>query len=161
MKEKIMSKMMLALATISLIAGVSAKAAENKKEAKQATLEQSVTKVREECKSDVSKLCKSVPEGEGRVMSCLWTKRGDVSDSCKKSISEADAAASRALDKADVQFRKSCGADVQKFCSEVPSGKGRLLDCLGENQNGLSNSCRSFQTKLQDKIEQVESAASG
>jgi hypothetical protein len=148
-----MRKVMLTLAAFSMVIGFSVNAAD-----KEPTLKESITKAKKECKADAVKFCKTSPAEESHVVSCLTKKRVDLTTSCRNALSQTDAAASRAVDRADVEFRKSCGSDVQKFCAEVPSGRGRILDCLGENQEGLSKSCKSFQAKLQEKLEQLESA---
>jgi hypothetical protein len=154
----IMRKIPYFLTAICLTTGMYAANAADKEASSQPTLKESITQVREECRADVAKLCKKIPEGEGRVVSCLTKKRVELTDSCRNALIQTDAAASRAVDKADVQFRKSCGTDVQKFCAEVPSGQGRILDCLGEKQDELSKSCKQFQAKIQKKVDELDTA---
>lgn len=36
----------------------------------------------------------------------------------------------------------ACRSDVSKFCPSVVPGGGRILRCLAENQNGVSQVCR-------------------
>jgi hypothetical protein len=148
-----MRKITMTLAAFFLMTGISVNAAD-----KEPTLKESVTKVKKECRADVAKFCKKSPSEEAFAVSCLAKKRVDLTPACRDALSQTDAAASRAVDKADVEFRKSCGSDVQKFCAEVPSGRGRILDCLGENQDGLSKSCKGFQAKMQEKLEELQTA---
>ena len=42
-----------------------------------------------------------------------------------------------------------CKADVEKFCKDIPHGKGAIRQCLKQNQDRLSPSC-------QTKIERAE-----
>ncbi|HTB68549.1 MAG TPA: cysteine rich repeat-containing protein [Steroidobacteraceae bacterium] len=35
-----------------------------------------------------------------------------------------------------------CADDAKKFCSGVPSGGGRLIACLKQNKDSLSDKCK-------------------
>lgn len=109
--------------------------------------------VKSACKSDMEKFCKEVTPGDGRLASCLDSHGDKLSETCSTSYSNFQESISKRLDKAEVSFRKSCGTDIQKFCSNVPSGGGRILDCLSDHQDGLSNSCKDLQAKIRSKIE--------
>ena len=40
-------------------------------------------------------------------------------------------------------LRRACGMDYRTYCSEVPIGGGRIVECLSENGPSLSRQCRS------------------
>src|SRR5579862_4080120 len=40
-------------------------------------------------------------------------------------------------------IRAGCTADAQKFCATVPQGGGRVIACLKENKDSLSDRCRA------------------
>jgi hypothetical protein len=40
-------------------------------------------------------------------------------------------------------LRRACGMDYRTYCSEVPIGGGRVIQCLRENGLSLSRQCRS------------------
>jgi len=40
-------------------------------------------------------------------------------------------------------LRRACGMDYRTYCSEVPIGGGRIIECLRENGPSLSRQCRS------------------
>jgi hypothetical protein len=40
-------------------------------------------------------------------------------------------------------LRRACGMDYRIYCSEVPPGGGRIIECLRENGPSLSRQCRS------------------
>ncbi len=40
-------------------------------------------------------------------------------------------------------LRRACGMDYRTYCSEVPIGGGRVIECLRENGPSLSRQCRS------------------
>ena len=118
------------------------------------TLEQYGEKVKVNCKTDVQNLCSDITPGQGRIAACLDSKQDQLTPDCHTAWISTKAEISKRIDKADVAFRRDCGADVQKFCSTVPSGQGRLLSCLGQHEDGLSNSCQNFQSKLEQKLSQ-------
>jgi len=35
-----------------------------------------------------------------------------------------------------------CGDDMDKYCAEVPTGEGLLLDCLKKNEEKISSRCK-------------------
>lgn len=116
-------------------------------------LQQTVSRLQDKCGSDVDKLCSGVTPGEGRIAACLESKEDQLSDSCKTAWKSTKQDLSKRMDQADVAFRKNCGSDVQKFCSDVPSGKGRLWSCLDQHRSDLSNSCKTFQAKIEQKVD--------
>ena len=38
-------------------------------------------------------------------------------------------------------MRKACAEDVKKLCSDVKAGEGRILQCLKQHTQGLSQGC--------------------
>jgi hypothetical protein len=86
-----------------------------------------IEKVKTDCKSDLKKFCSEVTPGEGRVAACLNSNEDQLSSKCKNTWLTTKETISKKIDKADVQFRKDCNEDVQKFCADVPSGRGRIL----------------------------------
>lgn len=116
-------------------------------------LKDTISKAKQDCKADIDNLCKGVTPGNGRIASCLDSKEDQLTPQCKGSYTDAKAQISQSIGKATVAFRKNCSGDVQKFCSNVPSGNGQLLSCLDQHQDSLSNSCKSFQAKLNQKLE--------
>jgi hypothetical protein len=114
---------------------------------------QIVSKLKQSCGADIKQFCSGVKPGGGRIAACLESRQDQLSSQCKETWTTAKTDISKRIDRADVAFRKQCGADVQKFCSDVPSGKGRLLSCLGDHQSELSSSCKNFQAKLDQKLD--------
>jgi hypothetical protein len=39
---------------------------------------------------------------------------------------------------------EACKADIEKFCSEVQQGRGRIVRCLNEHTDELSADCKGF-----------------
>jgi len=95
------------------------------------------------CKADVEKFCKDVEPGEGRIVKCLQAHRQDLSGACK-AVNEKAGAAKAKKEKAGGKFEQACGDDVEKFCSEIESGGGRVMGCLRKNSDKLSASCKAL-----------------
>jgi Golgi apparatus protein 1 len=112
-------------------------------------------KLQKDCKSDTQKLCKDVTPGEGRIAACLDSKENQLSSGCRETWNGTKVEVSQRLDKADVAFRKNCGKDVQKYCSDVPSGRGRLLNCLDNYRSDLSSSCQKFYSSLEQRLSKL------
>jgi hypothetical protein len=138
---------------LGLVSGISAIAQDKmESESKRPGL---VKNIQKECKSDLDKYCKDVSPGDGKIASCLDSRGDQLSPSCKKAWTGAKAQISDQVDSANLAFRNSCGKDVQKFCKNEPSGRGRLLTCLDGHRNDLSSSCQRFYTVLEKRLSEV------
>jgi len=87
------------------------------------------------CRADVEKYCKDVPGGGGRRYRCLKEHENELSEPCRKHV-------------ADVQTKvrgihEACWDDVNRLCSDVQGGRGRILKCLEQHESQLSDSCRA------------------
>ena len=40
------------------------------------------------------------------------------------------------------EAHEACADDVQKLCKDVKPGEGRIIGCLKDNSDRLSNECR-------------------
>lgn len=130
-------------------AASAAEKAESKSEAK---MESMVSNLKSACKEDLNKYCSDITPGGGRIAACLESREDKLSGKCKTEWIGTKARLSEAMDKTEVAFRKSCGYDVNRFCSNVPSGRGRLLECLSDHQDQLSDSCQKFGAALDQKL---------
>jgi hypothetical protein len=61
-----------------------------------------------------------------------------------------------------VHAEGECKADLQKFCSDVQPGQGRMIDCLKAHVPDLSPNCQTklkvTKEKIQAKIKAAEAA---
>ncbi len=91
------------------------------------------------CTDDVAKFCKDVRPGGGSVAKCLQEHENDLSPACKEQISKT---------KQKIQeFKEACRADVTKFCKDVRPGRGRILQCLKQNEAELSPGCKAVMAR--------------
>lgn len=128
-----------------LLAGGRAGAAE--------TLADSIKKA---CNKELSTFCKGVPQGEGRILACLYAFEDKVSDKCVYAVYDAAAQLEQAA--TAVKFAASeCKADLQKFCADVKPGQGRGLACLDKHDKDVSQACKDAlkQTGLKDAMKQT------
>jgi hypothetical protein len=74
------------------------------------------------------------------MMSCLYAHEDKLSEAC-------DAATDDIGDLIDSFFFElqqayaACAPDIEKHCSDVKFGQGRVLSCLASNQASLSSDC--------------------
>ncbi len=136
----------LSIAALSVLARADEQAAKQPSKMKE-----EIMAFKAACKSDIDKLCSDIKPGEGRVAACLKSKENELSSECTQARSNLKAKVEARMNKAELALRKNCGSDVQKFCSNVPSGGGKIMECLGEHTSDLTNSCKSFQSKVAEK----------
>jgi hypothetical protein len=126
-------------------------------------------KFRMDCARDVQRLCHGVQPGEGRLIQCLLSNRGQLSPACMSRVAAARPAAGvaqpsyRSADLADAKadrqpsagpptgqaatrsaMRASCGSDVQRLCAGVPRENGGVIKCLNSHRMELSPTCDAF-----------------
>jgi hypothetical protein len=93
------------------------------------------------CKQELETYCKDVTPGEGRVLACLYARSDKLSGRCEYALYDAAAQLERAVAALSYAVNE-CKDDLQKFCSEVPAGQGRLLNCIEKNDSQVSGRCK-------------------
>jgi hypothetical protein len=58
-------------------------------------------------------------------------------------------------------IRAACASDAQRFCAGVPSGGGRIIACLKEHKDSLSDQCKQAAQAAQAAYGGASAAASG
>jgi hypothetical protein len=128
-----------------------------------------INAVRQACPADYQTYCSDVPTGGSASLACLKRNAQSLSGPCQQAVaalgSPAPAApattapgtaapataAPAALTHAPpmsprqeaMLLRRACGMDYRAYCSGVPIGGGRVIECLRENGPSLSRQCRS------------------
>ena len=116
--------------TALVFAGTSAPAADN--------LVQTVVSG---CKQELETYCKDVTPGQGRVLACLYSRSDKLSGQCEYALYDAAVQLERAVSALSYVINE-CKDDLQKICSGVPAGQGRLLNCLETNDKQVSGRCK-------------------
>jgi outer membrane protein OmpA-like peptidoglycan-associated protein len=92
------------------------------------------------CKTDISKYCKKVSLGGGRLAQCL-TQSEMVSANCKSTLSAlSQMVQKRAAARASVL--KICDRDIDRLCSGVQQGDGNLMQCFFATRKNASAQCQ-------------------
>jgi len=100
-----------------------------------------VDKVMTGCKKELDTYCKGVTPGEGRLLACLYAYEDKLSGQCEYALYDAAAQLERALT-ALSYVANECRDDLQKFCSDINPGEGRLMACMDKNEKQLSGRCK-------------------
>ena len=92
------------------------------------------------CEKELTAYCSEVTPGGGRVLACLYAHNDKLSGKCEYALYDAAAQLERFV-AALSYLANECDADLEKFCSAVEAGEGRLLKCLDENSAKISGRC--------------------
>ncbi|XP_077982397.1 Golgi apparatus protein 1-like [Glandiceps talaboti] len=105
-------------------------------------------KFKEACKSDVLKYCKGI-KSKGEVVSCLSTRvlndtlrqqQHTVAENCRKEL-RVELLEKSEDARLDPELMKECGDDIRRSCSDVQFGNARVLECLKDHKQDLSQKC--------------------
>ncbi len=92
----------------------------------------------EACSSEIASQCSAVLPGNGHLYACLYANEEKLSEAC-------DDAAEDVLDQLDLFFelvryaKQECAIDIEKLCSGVEMGGGRIYSCLKAQSANLTN----------------------
>lgn len=101
------------------------------------------------CEQDAKKYCSTVTPGEGRVLTCMQAHEDKISNECRYSINRASYLISE-LALAVGYIATQCVADVQKLCSDIEPGEGRIISCLAQNESNLDTGCSNALKDVKD-----------
>ena len=128
-----------------------------------------ISAIRQACPADYQTYCSNVPTGGSASLACLKRNAQSLSEPCRQAVAAigSPAAAAPAITapgtaapapaapaagayappmsprQEAMLLRRACGMDYRTYCSEVPIGGGRVIECLRENGPSLSRQCRS------------------
>ena len=105
------------------------------------------------CAEDLSKFCKDVPRGGGRMLECLTEHEANLSAACKAHVEQMKAEG-RPKGAAKGGGNGPCAEDMGKFCKDVQAGGGRGLKCLREHKAELSEACKAHLEKMKTQRRQ-------
>ena len=94
------------------------------------------------CEADINTYCDQVTPGEGRLLHCMAAHEDKISGQCGYALYQA-ATLMEQMAAAIVYVGNQCAADIEKHCSGVAMGEGRILMCLEENAAEVSDTCKT------------------
>jgi hypothetical protein len=100
-----------------------------------------VKTVADGCKTELETYCKNVTPGEGRILACLFAYQDKLSGKCEYALYDASVQLERAVAALGYVVNE-CADDLDKHCSGVAAGEGRLLDCIEKNEKKVSSRCK-------------------
>ena len=92
------------------------------------------------CEKELTSYCSNVTPGKGRILACLYAHSDKLSGQCEFALYDAAVQLERFV-AALSYLANECGDDLDKFCSGVEMGEGRLLKCLDDNAEKISGRC--------------------
>jgi hypothetical protein len=102
------------------------------------------------CERELASFCSTVKPGDGRIISCLRSRWGDLSATCRQAL---DRVASRVE-----LFTLQCEEDLFRFCRSVPNSIDATLACLGEHASELDETCKPAFLKVKARPERIRAS---
>ena len=93
------------------------------------------------CKTELDTYCKGVTPGQGRGLACLYAYGDKLSGKCEYALYDAAVQLERAVAALSYTVNE-CRDDLEKLCSGVRAGEGRLLNCLEKNDSKVGDRCK-------------------
>jgi len=102
------------------------------------------------CKAELQGFCKDVTPGDGRVLACLYAHGDKLSGKCEYALYDTAVQLERAV-AALSYVANECRDDLRTLCGGVKAGEGRLLKCLGDHKDSVSERCKGAIMDVQIK----------
>jgi hypothetical protein len=100
-----------------------------------------VVSVAKGCEKELTTYCSEVTPGEGRLLACLYAHGDKISGRCEYALYDAAAQLERFVAALSYVVNE-CEDDLEKYCSSVQAGEGRLAECLlVKNKESISARC--------------------
>jgi hypothetical protein len=116
----------------------------------EARVDAAVKKIQDACGNDVKTYCGNVTPGDGRLALCMMAHEDKISNKCDYALFSAARNLDRALDRIE-QTADACWDDIEKHCSNIADGGGRIAQCLVSKKASLQSSCQSMLNKFPSK----------
>jgi hypothetical protein len=103
--------------------------------------------VLEGCASELEAHCQEVTPGEGRLLACLYAHEDKLSGQCEFALYDAAVRLERAVN-ALSYVASQCRTDIESLCASVQAGEGRILHCLEDHADQVSEPCTNALTEV-------------
>jgi len=95
-----------------------------------------------DCATELANLCRDVSGGEGRLLSCLYSREDKLSERCGTSVMMSLERLGVALG-ALANVTRACHDDTLRLCHGQIAGNGNLLGCLTSSRPLVSTPCNA------------------
>ena len=92
------------------------------------------------CRKELETYCRTVTPGNNRGLACLYAHSDKLSGPCESAFYDAAEDLQNATNDLNA-FVSACRADMEKLCSKVAVGEGRIRACLEKNEGQVSAKC--------------------
>ena len=96
----------------------------------------------EGCQQELDTFCKDVSPGDGRILACLYAFQDQLTPRCEYALYDSAVQLDRTLNNLSYAATE-CRDDLEKFCSDIKPGEGRILECLEKNESEVSMRCKT------------------
>jgi hypothetical protein len=96
--------------------------------------------VTQACEAELGTYCSQVIPGQSRLLACLYSHGDKLSGQCETALYQAASVLDRAIGTV-AYLADQCRADIDSKCASVPSGQGRIAECLAAHKDSLSQPC--------------------
>ena len=103
------------------------------------------------CADDVRKYCSQVTLGDGRLLACMYAHEDKISNGCDAAIGEAADQLDWFLSGIREAVEK-CAGDINKHCSGVEAGQGRIYACLKLKKSELASECKGVVETVSQRL---------
>ncbi len=101
------------------------------------------------CAEDVNSHCSGVERNRESIHKCLEDNLEKLSDRCRRKVERKgnptfDRGAKQGREKRSNGRRRPCAEDIKAHCSEVERNRESIHQCLEDQRDNLSESCRTW-----------------
>ena len=108
--------------------------------------------VTQACETELATHCSQVIPGQSRLLACLYSHGDKLSSQCETALYQAASVLDRAIGTV-AYLADQCRTDIDSKCASVPSGQGRIAECLAAHKDSLSQPCTVAISTVRTQIE--------
>ena len=116
------------------------------------TLQPLAEYVTQACNTELGAYCSQVIPGQNRLLACLYANGEKLSGQCETALYQAASTLDRAISTV-AYLADQCRVDIDSKCASVQPGQGRIVQCLADHKDGLSQPCTQAFSTVRAQIE--------
>jgi Cysteine rich repeat len=116
------------------------------------TLQPLAEYVKQSCETELGAYCSQVMPGQNRMLACLYANGEKLSGQCETALYQAASTLDRAISTV-AYLADQCRVDIDSKCASIQPGQGRIVQCLADHKDGLSQPCTQAFSTVRAQIE--------